>query len=373
MTIKKIITTTALGALFAASPFIALADTVVRTGDTVSVEKDQKIDGDFYTAGSVLNISGEINGDLVSAAGKNTLNGVVATDALMVGGTVDSHGSVGDDLRIIAGDAVIAEPVTGDVFVMGGTVKVLSTASIGGDLIVYAGDVEVSGSVGGNVIGTAKSLRIDAPVAGKVDVTTDQLTLGDRADVKGSVRYISMNELVRAQNAKVSSDISRNDPVQTNDTRGALRSFLLTVLVVLFSVLVWYMIARRYLVRIIERALVRSIRPAATGFIALFAAPFVAVVLILTVLGSIVGVISLVAYIFAMLLAIVSSTAVLGQLVTNQVKKAEVPLSPTVILVGVAATTLCVLVPFVGPVILITAFLITLGAIIDLLLHPDTL
>ena len=71
MKTTTLLTTTALGALFTILPFIALAETVVRTGDSVSVEKDQRIEGDFYTAGSILNISGEINGDLSAVAGKN--------------------------------------------------------------------------------------------------------------------------------------------------------------------------------------------------------------------------------------------------------------------------------------------------------------
>jgi cytoskeletal protein CcmA (bactofilin family) len=368
----KNITLAALVALFITSPSMVHADTVLRSGDSVSVEKDQKIDGDFYVAASTITVSGEVNGDLVSAGGKNTLNGVVSTDALMVGGTVDAHGSVGDDLRIVAGDAVIAEPVTGDVFVMAGTVKVLSTASIGGNLIVYGGDVEVSGAVGGDVIGSVQTLRIDAPVAGKVDVTITKLTLGDRADIKGTVRYVSATELVRAQNAKVGGDVSRNDPVTSESASDGVKALLLPMLVALFTALVWYLIARKYIARIIKRALTRSIRPAATGFIALFATPVIALVLIMTILGSFVGVAALVAYIFAILIAVVSSSAVIGNFVVIHVKKSEVPLSPYVILVGVFTAILCLFIPFVGPVVLLMAFLVTLGAIVDLLLHPDT-
>ena len=369
MKTTTLLTTTALGALFTILPFIALAETVVRTGDSVSVEKDQRIEGDFYTAGSILNISGEINGDLSAVAGKNTLNGKVATDALMAGGNVDVHGSVGDDLRIIAGDAVIAEPVTGDVFVIAGTVKVLSTASIGGDLIIYGGNAEVSGSVGGDINGNVGTLRIDAPVAGSVDVTTDSLTLGDRADVVGGVRYVSATTLARSQNAKVGGEISRSDVVKSEGSVAA-KSFLIPILMVLFTALVWYLVARRFLVRIIDRALVRGIRPMATGFIATFATPVLAVILIVTVLGGFVGVTALIGYILAILLALVSSTAVMGQFLMNQVKKTSVPLSPVTLGVGVLASGICLFIPFIGPAILLIFFLITLGAIVDLFLHP---
>ena len=314
MNLKQIIITSLVSVLLTALPVVSFAASVVRTGDSISIEKDQKIEGNFYTAGSILNISGAVNGDLSAVGGKNTLNGTVAKDALLAGGNVDVHGAVGEDLRIIAGDAIIAEPVKGDVFVLAGTVKVLSTASIGGDLVVYGGNVEVSGSVGGNIIGSAKTLRIDAPVAGDVDVTTNTFTLGDRADITGSVRYVSAAMLVRGQNAKVGGEISRSDVVN-KDSNTATKAVLVPVLMVLFSTLVWYLLARRYLDRIIKRALVRGIRPMATGFIAFFATPLISVVLIMTILGAFVGATALVAYIFAILLALVSSTAVLGQFI----------------------------------------------------------
>lgn len=367
----KTILTTICGLLLIAAPLTSIAATVVRTGESVSVETDQRIEGDFYTAASILNISGEIVGDITAVGAKATLNGTVANDALLAGGTVDVHGAVGDDLRIIAGDAIIAEPITGDVFVMAGTVKVLSTASIGGDLLVYGGDVEVSGSVGGNIVGTITSIRIDAPVAGNVDVTTDALTLGDRADVVGSVRYVSAAVLTRAQNAKVGAEITRSDEV-LKDSSATVKSVLIPVLMVLFSTLVWYLIARRFLVLIVTRALVRGIRPMATGFIAFFAMPVVSVILIMSVLGGFVGVAGLVAYVCAVLLALVSSTAVLGQFIMTYLKKGEQTISPVTLGVGVLAALIAAFIPFVGPVVLLAVFLVTLGAIVDLLLHPNS-
>lgn len=372
MNIRNLFTFTALIALFTIIPVTASAETVVRTGESVSVEKDQSIDGDFYTAASILNISGEVNGDLLALGGKTTLNGKVASDTLMIGGNVDVHGAVGDDLRIVAGEAIIAEPVTGDVFVIGGNVKVLSTASIGGDLLVYGGTAEVSGPVGGNVHGNVGTLRIDAPVAGSVDVTTDSLTLGDRADIAGSVRYVSATELTRSQNARVGGEITRSDETVESSTV-PLQSILLPILMVLFSILVWYLIARRLLERIVARALTRSVRPVINGFFTLFGAPVVAGILIVTVLGSFVGVTMFVAYLLALLLAMVSGVAVFGQLVMMHIPKQQsATLTPLTLGVGVVATGLCLFIPLIGPVLLLTVFMITLGAIVDLLLHPHT-
>jgi hypothetical protein len=352
-------------------PQVSLADSVVRTGETVSVESDNRIEGDFYTAASVLSISGQVAQDLISVGGRSTLNGSVGGDALMIGGSVDVHGPVGDDLRVVAGDVIIAEPITGDVFVMGGSVKVLSTASIGGDLIVYGGDVEVSGSVGGDIVGTIESLRIDAPVAGLVDVTVPKLVLGDRADITGSLQYVSSEQLTRSPNAKVGGEITRNDVVKKDAEYSPAKVAFIFILIALFSSLMWYLLARTILTKIVNRALTQSIRPVLLGFITFFAAPVIIVILTVSVLGTFVGLASFFAYMLLLFITVMSMSAVIGVLALRQYKKKTiVAVTPLSLLLGVSLLAIALVIPVVGPILFLGLFLVTMGAIADLLLRP---
>ncbi len=370
MYIKPLFSLAICAVVFLVAPTLVIADTVIRTGETVSIDSDQRVDGDFYSAASILNLSGEVTEDMSVVGGKITLNGNVGKDALLLGGSVDVHGSVGDDLRIVGGDVILAEPVTGDVFVIARSITILDTASIGGDLVVYGADVEVSGSVGGDIMGNVETLRIDAPVKGAIDITVLQLTVGDRADVAGTLRYVSTEALTRSPNAKISGEITRNDPVEDKTNLPGAKSVLISVLMVLFSALVLYLVARKTLTAIVDRALVRGIRPVATGFITLFAAPVIIVILTVSVLGTLVGITALAAYLFAVLLAAVSTAAVLGQLIVKLYKKELSPLSPLALCIGVAAMTLLAVLPVVGPIALVALFMITLGALVDLVLHP---
>jgi hypothetical protein len=369
MNLKSAVLTTVLG-LFLVIPATKVeATSVIRTGDTISVENDQKIEGDFYSLANILNVSGEIVGDVASVGRKLTLNGTVSGDALLAGESVDVHGAVGDDVRVIGGDVVIAKPITGDLFVVAGSVTILSTASVGGDVIVYAGEVDISGSVGGSVLGQAGQLRIDAPVKGSIDVAVSEFVLGDKADVSGAVKYESITTLERSPNAKIAGDITRNDPVQSEKEGASYKAFLVPVLMLLFATLVWYLIAKSLLEKIIVRALVRGIRPALTGFIFVIAAPVVLVVLIVSMLGTMVGIAALVAYLLALLLALFSVGAVLGQIITYSYKKRFEPLTPLTLVIGVFAAGLLSVVPVVGPIVLVGIFIVTLGALVDLILH----
>jgi hypothetical protein len=274
-------------------------------------------------------------------------------------------------LRVLAGDVIIAEPITGDVFVMAGSVKVLSTASIGGDLLVYGGDVEVSGSIGGDIIGQVESLRIDAPVAGLVDVTVPKLVLGDRADITGSLQYVSSEPLTRSPNAKIGGETTRNDVIEKDAGYSPAKIGTILILVVLFSSLMWYLLARTILTKIVDRALIRSVRPILLGFITFFAAPVIIIILTVSVLGTFVGLASFFAYMLLLFVTIMSMVAVVGVLALRQYKKHKVVnVSPLTLLLGVVLLTSLFLVPVIGPIILLGLFLVTMGAIADLLLRP---
>src|SRR3989344_5008966 len=143
-----------------AIPSVALASSVMRTGEAVSVAADQAVEGDFYGLGNDVTVAGEVQGDLV---------------------------------------------------VLAGTLKVLSTAKISGDILFFGTDAEISGEVGKSIFGTSERMRVEGVVSGDIDVKTGTLTLGERADITGMVKYASSNEIVRAQNARVAGQVIQNE------------------------------------------------------------------------------------------------------------------------------------------------------------------
>lgn len=355
----------ALIAFVVAFPFAtAEASVVVRTGETVSVAEDQSIDGDFYSAASIINISGEIAGDLSAAGGRTTINGTVTDDALLIGGSVDVHGSVGDDLRVIGGEVVVAEPITGDVFVLGGSVSILSTASVGGDVLIFGGDVEISGPVGGSVLGHSSTLRLDSEIAGDVDVTTNQLTIGDRAVIEGNLTYVSSNLLVRSQDASISGEVVRNDPVM-QDVKTGTRDIIVAALIILFTVAVWFLIARKQLAEVVFTATARRPRPMLLGLGTLFLGPLAIMLLMISVLGMVVGMALLFTYILVLILGLVALSAVAGQFALKIFNQPSSELTLLTLAAGVITVMLLSLLPVIGPLVLFGLFILSVGAIVD--------
>lgn len=347
----------------------AEARTVVRTGDAVSLAEEQSIEGDFYTAAGKINVSGTVSDDILAAGGQITINGSIGADAFLLAGSVDIHGPIGDDLRIISGEVTIAEPVAGDVFVIGGSVTILSTASVAGDVLVYGGQVIIEGPVEGDVLGRVDTLRIDAPVAGNVDISVAQLTLGDKASVGGSITYVSNTLLIQSLNASIGGDVVRNEPILLPKDMN-VRSALIPVLVLLFSVLVWYLIAKDFLGRVVNRALSKSPRQFLLGLATLLFAPLAIAVLMVSVIGTIVGTISLLGYLLLVMLSVVGLSAVLGQLLMKVFNQPSVKLSLLTLVVGVVGVSLLLLLPVLGMFILSGFMILTLGSLVDLLIRP---
>ncbi|MFT7644757.1 MAG: hypothetical protein ACI9BF_000414 [Candidatus Paceibacteria bacterium] len=359
-----------LTVLFLALISTTEASSVVRSGDTVSISEDQVIDGDFYSAASKVNVSGEIDDDMISAGGQVSLNGSVGGDASIIGGQVNIYGPVGDDLRIFAGEVTIADAVIGDVFVMAGVVHILSTASITGDVIIFGGQATIEGPVGGDVLGVIDILRIDALVTGDIDIKVGQLTLGEQTEVEGSVSYVSELLVIQSLNATVVGGLIRNDPVlPTSESLTGL--IIVPILILLFSVLVWYWVSRSTLQLVVDRVLLNvSIRPLLLGLTTLVFTPIAIGLLMLSMIGGIVASAILFTYLLLGTLSLIGFTAVLGQLLVRAFSKSSRPLSLVTLLVGVIGVALLLLLPVVGEIILFGFFVVTIGALVDLLIRP---
>jgi len=343
-------------------PTVVLAETIVRTGESVTVGADQSVEGTFYGVGGTVVTSGQVDGDVVLAGGTVTLNGEVSDDALIIGGTVGVYGPVGDDVRIVGGDVTIADTVDGSVAVIGGVVRILSSANVTGDVLVYGGNVTIEGAVNGQILGNAEQFRIDAPVGG-IDVTTVFLTLGERATVANDVRYVSATEVTRAAGATVGGAITRSDVQVAEAATFEVRTILIQFLVSLFASLSLYLLFRTLLERLVGGVSRRLSLSALLGVGVLLIVPIASIIMMVSVLGLLVGMIGMLAYLLVLVIALSLSSVVLGGLLSVWFTKTS-RINVLWITVGAISVQVLLLVPFVGPALFLGLFTVTLGGVV---------
>ncbi len=351
-----------VGAMVLFVPSGVFAEPIIRSGETVSVEKDQLLEGDFYGLGSTVTVSGEANHDVYIAGRSVTINAPIKGDLVVFGGNVQVHASVADDVRVLGGEVTIGGEVKGDVVVLGGLVDILSSAVIEGDLLFMSGEIDVGGEVKGSVHGGGKSIRIDAPIGGDVIVTVhEDLRLGDRTSIEGSVVYRSARELIRSQDAVIVGTIQKKTFIE-NEAGQTIPS-LFPILMLLFAGLSLYLLAKPKVEHLILRTSGSYGVRGLVGIAALILVPFVSVLLMTSILGFFVGILCLLIFFILVLLAWILSGAMLGTLLLMPMNK-QVSVTVFSVMVGTVAFGLLPLLPFAGIFLALLVFVVTLGAIV---------
>ena len=351
----------ACGVMLTAPYTIHAAGPVIRSGETITVEANQVIEGDFYGFAQSMTLSGASEHDVYVAGGTVTVNAPVAEDLVIVGGSAQVHGEVGDDVRIIGGEVTLAQSVTNDVIVLGGTVHILSTATIGGDLIFLGGDIRIDGPVTGSVYGAAEHVRINAHVGGNVTVRmSDSMTLGDTADISGTITYKSRNELTRGQGAVVNGSITREEII-AQTAKANFQGVVLSILMLVFSSLTLFFIARTRVERLVTEALCLYGRGGLIGLGMALAIPIIALILMASVIGSVVGFGLIAMYVLLFAVTFMTLPIFIGILIERFIRK-ESKLSLLTVLIGVVVTCILPFVPFIGAFLIFLSVLVVFGS-----------
>lgn len=98
----------------------------------------------FFKSGDQVRLKEEIRGDAYLAGGRVEVEGRVRGDLLAAGGEVRIGGQVDQDVRVAGGEVVIDGRVDRNVTVVGGRVTIAEGAVIAGNLLAAGGEVQVS-------------------------------------------------------------------------------------------------------------------------------------------------------------------------------------------------------------------------------------
>lgn len=365
----KAITALFLAVSFALPVLVAPANgeaAVIRTsGDTVSVPDDSVVPDDFYALGSEVKVLGAVEGDLYVASGAVTVTGPISGDLVVLGGNVSVRGSVGDDVRVVGGKATLEGSVGGDIFSSVGTLTIERSSEIAGDVFFYGGDLEIDGIVAGVVYARGAELSVDGEV-GAIDAIAEEVRLGNRAHVAGSVNYQSASQIFRAQESRVEGEILRQ--VREEKPEDALKGRIVFASMMLFASLLAILLFRERF-----ESMFGHLSPSLgiSGFIGLgffLAAPFAIVLLMVSILGIFAGVFLLLLYIGLLLAAFVLTGVFIGTLCMRYFKRSY-QVSWLAAFIGILAIELLLFIPVVGPILVFACFLATLGTLLRSFYH----
>ncbi len=314
----KLVATFVCAVLCAAilAPIPALAATAETANRQVTVRSGETITDDLYTASNDVVVAGTLDGNLIAAGDTITINGTVTRDVWAVGSTITINGTVSGSIRGAGNTIVVNGTVSGDLLGAGNTVTVSKGATVGRDVWVGSGELVVDGTVGRNIKARSSSVRINGAVGGAVSVTSSQaLQLGPAAVINGSVRSVAPEQPQRDQAARVSGAVDYQPASQTQPNiferiRGQLYWFLASVLL-LVAILLYARRAARTAAALLRKQPGWSLL-AGLAF-ALFV-PLAAVILLVTVVGIPLALVSLFGYLLVLYTAKLFVALLAGQL-----------------------------------------------------------
>lgn len=330
--------------------------------DTLTIASDRVINDDLYVAAGTLTVAGTINGDLVAAAGTLNVEGTVTGDVWVTGGTVNVSGAVGGDLRTAGGTVNVNGRVGKDVLVAGGTVTIARAATVGQDLWVSSGTLNVDGTVGRDLKIGSGDATIGGAVKGNIKAHVDGFRLASGSQVLGNISYTSSQELNRDATAQVGGVVNFTKQQEEKSSLGNRLSgqlyWFLTSVLLLLAILLY---GRRGAMVAADFVTSKPWWSLLWGSIFVIVTPIVAFIVLITIVGFPLSVITIGLYLLALYAAkIVVSLAVGHALIRRREDRFWLTFGAGVL--GLVIYYLLAALPLIGGIVTLLTLLFGIGA-----------
>jgi cytoskeletal protein CcmA (bactofilin family) len=344
-----------------------------RTGIGITVASGEVVDDDLYVGAETVTIDGTINGDLWVAANTITINGIVNGSVMAAGNKININGDVTHAVRAVGESVNINGSVGGDVLAGCRGLNIASTAEIGGDLLFGADSVGIDGPIEGDIKGGGSQVTIRDAVGGNVELEVESLTILSTASIGGDLIYSSAEEADIQSGALITGAITHNVPEVKEDGAGmfpfapfsGVLGKLTNFLMAFVAGLIIIFVAPRRLRSIVGAIGSRPGPSAGWGALIVFVTPIAALLVCLTIIGISAGVIALALYGIGLYLAQIPVGLFIGRWIIGRFRAVESKGAMVgALAVGLVILKLLSLIPYFGFVVGLVVVLFGLGAVV---------
>jgi cytoskeletal protein CcmA (bactofilin family) len=365
-----------LVALLAAAP-LAAADT--DAGDDDGVE--HSLGSDRFAAGRAVNLAGTVGGDAFAAGGRVTVDSPVAGDAFLAGAHVEVRGPVEKGLYAAGGVVIVSSSVRHNARLVGGSVEVTPAAHVGGALTMAGRSLSMAGTTDGYLQMAGRDVTVSGGVGGDLEISAARIEIGPGARIAGKLRYRSEREPAIAAGAQIGGGLERlPGSYRTwswregahHALRGVGRGVWFSGSVVLGVLLL--LLAPGYLGATSRLAASEWPLCIGLGFAILIAVPVAAVLLLITLIGIPVALLTIALYAAVLMLGHVVGAVALGDYALGRWAPARAP-APGWRVLGFLGALLALglfrFVPLLGGLVALLVFLAGVGALILRVARPQ--
>lgn len=349
------------------------------TGCSVEVDDGDSVShlfgSDYFGAGGLLNVTDPIDGDAFMAGGQVSVASEVDGDLVVAGGELSLGGAVGDDLYAAGGSVQLDAIVSGNARIAGGDVTVGPATVVAGALSLTGARVEFDGNTHEYLQASGGSVRINGEVHGDAQVRAEELLIGPEARIGGRLIFSGPQEPVVPDGAVISGGLEFRQKSAHRffeDAGGPVRESARTLGTVLWFLGVFVAAALFRIVfpgfsqaaaSVIGR---RPLQSLGLGLAILACVPFVAVVLLITVIGIPLALLLIPVYLLVMFLGWVTAAIFIAQRGTEVLRPgraSSLGMQLFALLLALCALWLLRQIPLVGGLIALLALIAGIGAL----------
>lgn len=361
----------------------ALAALVLATIPGCSIHYDDgdgvahEFGSDYFGAGGMLNLTQAIEGDAFLAGGRVAIASEVRGDLVAVGGELSLGGAVGDDLYAAGGNVQLDAIVTGNVRLAGGDVTVGPATVIAGALSLTGGRVQFDGNTHEYLQASGGSVRINGEVHGDAEIRAEELVIGPDTRIGGRLVYHGPLEPELPEGAVIAGGIEfhqKNVRRYFEDARPHVHDAVRSVGTFLWFVGVF--VAAALFVTLFPRFATdaasavgrKPVQSLGLGLAILVCVPFIAILLLITIIGIPLALLLGALYLLVLFLGWVTTALFVAQRGIDALRPGRtVARGWRLLALFLALVALWLLrqVPLVGGLIALVALLAGIGALVS--------
>jgi cytoskeletal protein CcmA (bactofilin family) len=298
---------------------------------SAAAENDYSVsNSNVYLAGATVRTDGQVNGDLIAAAGRINVNHAVSGDAVLVAGSIEVYGNIGDDLRAAGGVVSVSGRIAGEAMLAGGSIALGPDAEVNGRARLAGNDVVVGGKMHNGLKVYGNKILVLGEVYGPVELAGEQIEILGSARILGDVTYSSGRQLKIDPGARITGKVTRDSdtfefPRPRLDIPGlpALRPLLLLGL--LAAGLLLIALFPRFTQAALQAIGAAPLKSLGLGTAIFFSLPPVILLLLITIIGIPIALVLAAIYAMALLTAYLISAFFIGNRLLGLLRKQTVP------------------------------------------------
>ncbi len=332
----------------------------VKGGSTVTIAKDEVIEGDLFITGSVIKINGVVTGDLFFGCGTMTVNGEIKGDIIGMSQSFTLNGTANDDIRVWSQVIVINGSVEKSLSAFGEDVVISEQGKIKRDVFLGCKEARLEGDVFGKLKGGAENLQIFGTIGKQVKFDAKNIILHPESKIKDDFKYRA-----KKLEAKPGSEIEGETvklPYKKAKSKWQRWSFYFFKVLFLIGTIIVGLLIMKFLPGLTKKTTqqIQSIwQSLGIGFLVLICLPVAAIIVSITIIGVPLAVILFVFYFLFLFLGKIFVSLVFGQ----KVLKLKENHSYSALILGLLIFTILFSVPYIGWLIKLLVVIVGLGAL----------